>query len=110
MSLTNKYMVIKLYNNILKIFGTISFENVVSVVDSCSRKTKHLKYVIIDFKNLNESNSSVLLFIINYIKCSIKYSRTVKFINSPKLLKELSKVYNLDKTIKRENKLCLKKR
>ena len=92
-----------LKNNILKISGYITFENIMDVLNKCILKTNNMTHIIVDLKNLYSSNSSVLLFIINYIRHSMKQKQEIKFINIPELLTELSKVYNLNKIIHRES-------
>lgn len=93
-------------NNVLILYGKIDFENIVNVIDICINKTKMIKNLIVDFKHLQNSNSSVLLFIINYIRFSIKNKQKIKFINTPTLLMELSKVYNLNNIINNGQHIC----
>lgn len=86
-------------NDTIELFGYINFENIVKVLEQCTTQTKNVKNIIVDLKNLQNSNSCVLLFIINYMRHSIKNQQKIKFINIPTLLIELSKVYNLNKII-----------
>lgn len=86
-------------NDTIELFGHINFENIVKTLEQCTTKTKHIKNITVDLKNLQNSNSCVLLFIINYMRYSIKNQQKIKFINIPTLLIELSKVYNLNKII-----------
>ncbi len=90
--------------NKLIISGFITFDNIVQTLNSCIEKTKNIETVEIDFKNLYKSNSSVLLFIINYIKYALKTNKQIFFMNIPPLLIELSKVYNLNNIIQKKVK------
>lgn len=86
-------------NNTIELCGYINFENIVTALEKCTTETKTIKNITVDLKNLQNSNSCVLLFIINYMRYSIKHQQKIKFINIPTLLIELSKVYNLNKII-----------
>lgn len=97
-------IIIKLDKNKLILSGFITFDNIVQTLNSCIEQTKNINSIDIDFKNLNNSNSSVLLFMINYIKYALKTNKQVFFINISHLLLELSKVYNLDNIIKKKMK------
>jgi len=92
---------IELDKNIIKISGYITFENIVDILDTSIKKTNHLTNIKVDLKNLHSSNSSVLIFIINYMKNSIKKKQAIKFINIPASLIELSNVYNLNNIIQK---------
>lgn len=99
-----KDVILKIEKNKVIISGFITFENVVEILDLCIKKTTNLENIEIDLKNLNNSNSSVLLFIINYIKHAIKSNKQIHFINIPHLLLELSAVYNLNTIINKKVK------
>ena len=92
---------INLINNTLFISGDIDFDNLENVLNECIRKTDKINLINVDMKGLRKPNSSVLIFIINYIRNSIKNNQKIKFINIPELLSELSKVYNLKSIIDR---------
>ena len=92
---------INLINNTLFISGDIDFDNLENVLNECIRKTDKINLINVDMKGLRKPNSSVLIFIINYIRNSIKNNQKIKFINIPVLLSELSKVYNLKSIIDR---------
>lgn len=99
---------IVLFENNLALSGFITFNDVVSLLDMCIKKTAKLDVINVDLKDLKTLNSSVLIFIINYIRSAIKNKQTIKFSNIPDLLIELSKVYNVNKIIAfgEENKIC----
>ncbi len=92
---------IDLNKNIIKLTGHITFNNVVNSLNICIDKTKNFKDIKVDLKNLCNFNSSILIFIINYIKNSIKNKQKIQFINIPDLLLKLSKVYNLNTIIQK---------
>lgn len=90
---------INLSGNILKISGEIFFDDILDLLNICVEKTSKLTCINVDLGKLSSSNSSVLIFIINYIRSAIKNNQEIKFLNVPDLLIELSKVYNLNKII-----------
>ena len=92
---------IDLNQNVLKLTGYITFNNIVISLDTCIKKTEKFKNIKIDLKNIYTLNSSVLIFIINYIKISNKKEQKIQFINIPILLLELSKIYNLNTIIQK---------
>lgn len=104
----NKNINIVLFENNLEISGFITFNDIAHLLDVCIEKTSKFDVINVDLKNLETLNSSVLIFIINYIRSAIRHKQTIKFLNIPDLLIELSKVYNLNKiiTFEEENKIC----
>ncbi|HIH2763508.1 MAG TPA: STAS domain-containing protein [Candidatus Azoamicus sp.] len=94
-----KHVKVILTGDILELSGFITFNDVVMLLDICIEKTSKLNIINIDLGKLESSNSSVLIFIISYIRSAIKNKQTVNFFNIPDLLIELSKVYNLNKII-----------
>ncbi len=95
---------IKLNNKKIYINGYISLNNIMKTIDMLEESIKYLNKIEIDFKNLQNANSAVLLFIISSIRYSIKNKKNIKFLNISHNLLELSKVYNLyDIIIKKIN-------
>lgn len=92
---------INLDNNVLFISGYINFDNLEKVLHECIKKTSKFTYIKINLKNLYKPNSSVLIFMINYIRHTMRHKQVVKFMDIPELLSELSKVYNLKSIISR---------
>ncbi len=95
---------INLNKNLLKISGEITFYNVMNILNLSIAKTKNLKHINIDLKKLNRIDSSILIFIVNYIKNAIEKKQTIIFVNISNLLINLSKIYNLDSMINKINK------
>ncbi len=89
-------------DNIVKIYGCINFNNIIEILNICTKKTENLHHINLDLKKLNNSNSCVLLFIVSYIKNAIKNKQTITILNIPPILSELSKVYNLQNIIHKE--------
>ncbi|HIH2762562.1 MAG TPA: STAS domain-containing protein [Candidatus Azoamicus sp. MARI] len=94
-----KNIKIILYGNILELSGIITFNDVVVLLNICIEKTSNLDVINVDLGKLESLNSSVLIFIINYIRSAIKNKQSIKFLNMPDLLIELSQVCNLNKVI-----------
>jgi len=90
---------INVKNNIVNIYGDINFHNIVHTLNICINKTNDLQNIKVDLKNIENPNSCTLIFIINYIRSSMKKKQSIKFINIPVLLNDLSKVYNLNHII-----------
>lgn len=90
---------IVLSENILELSGVITFNDVVALLNVCIEKTSKLNIIKVDLSKLESSNSSVLIFVINYIRSAIKNKQTIRFLNIPDLLIELSQIYNLNKII-----------
>jgi len=90
---------LKLNTNTIELTGSITFENIVNMLEICISKTKTMKNIVIDLKDLQDPNSCTLIFMINCIRYAMKNQQKIKFINIPLLLIELSKVYNLNKII-----------
>ncbi len=88
-----------LSKDVIKLSGSITFNDVVILLHTCIEKTAKLNVINVDLGELDSSNSSVLIFIINYIRSAIKNKQTIRFLNIPDLLIELSQVYNLNKII-----------
>jgi ABC-type transporter Mla MlaB component len=86
-----------LKKNIIYIVGVIYFSDVIIILKkyehfmSCEKRN-----MIVNFRFLRNSNTSILLLIINFIKICIKNAQTIKFINVPKFLFELSRLYNFN--------------
>ncbi|HFL8824242.1 MAG TPA: STAS domain-containing protein [Candidatus Azoamicus sp. OHIO1] len=96
----NSFNLIFIKNGILKISGNITFENIVEILNLCFEKTKNIKQIKIDFKDLSNSNSSsTLIFIINYIRNVKQQNKTIVFMNIPLFLIKLTKIYNLNSII-----------
>ncbi|HIH2763193.1 MAG TPA: STAS domain-containing protein [Candidatus Azoamicus sp.] len=93
---------IVLSKNVLKLSGVITFNDVVMLLNACIKETSKLDIINVDLGKLESSNSSVLIFIVNYIRSAIKNKQTIRFLNTPDLLIELSQVYNLNKIISYE--------
>lgn len=90
---------IVLSENVLELSGVITFNDVVALLNVCIEKTSKLNIIKVDLSKLESSNSSVLIFVINYIRSAIKNKQTIRFLNIPDLLIELSQIYNLNKII-----------
>lgn len=88
-----------LSEDVLELSGVITFNDVVALLNVCIEKTSKLNIIKVDLSKLESSNSSVLIFVINYIRSAIKNKQTIRFLNIPDLLIELSQVYNLNKII-----------
>lgn len=86
---------IKLYNKKIYITGYINLNNLMITINTLEENIKDINEIDIDFKNLYNSNSAALLFIINGIRYSIKNKKNINFFNISDNLLELSKVYNL---------------
>ena len=86
---------IKLYNKKIYIYKYINLDNLMKIITILEEYMKDIYEIEIDFKNLLNSNSAVLLFIINSIRYSMKNKKKIKFLNLSDNLLELSKVYNL---------------
>lgn len=86
---------IKLYNKKIYIKGYINLNNLMITINMLEENIKDLNEIYIDFKNLFNSNSAALLFIINGIRYAIKNKKNIYFLNMSDNLLELSKVYNL---------------
>lgn len=86
------------------VIGYLTFDNIEKTIFFFEDKTKNMNMIEIDFKNLYNSNSAVLLFIINCIRYSMKTKKKIQFLNVSEILLELSKVYNLHDIISEKNK------
>lgn len=86
---------IKLYNKKIYIKGYLDLNNLMITINMLEANIKCMNDIDIDFKNLHNSNSAALLFIINSIRYSMKNKKNIKFLNISDNLLELSKVYNL---------------
>lgn len=86
---------IKLYNKKIYIKGYLDLNNLMITINMLEENIKCMNDIDIDFKNLHNSNSAALLFIINSIRYSMKNKKNIKFLNISDNLLELSKVYNL---------------
>lgn len=97
-----------LNNEKLLVNGYITFDNIETTIAFFEEKTKNISLIEIDFKNLYNSNSAALLFIINCIRYSMKTKKKLYFLNVSEILLDLSKVYNLNdiinEKIKKEKK------
>lgn len=82
-------------NKKIFIIGYLTFDNIEKTICVFEEKTKNLNVIEINFKNLYNSNSAVLLFIINCLRYSMKTKKKIHFLNVSETLLELSKVYNL---------------
>ncbi len=81
--------------NKINIYGDINFENIKQILESCFNETKNINKLIIDFKYTTNKQNCILIFILNYLKKIKNNNQKVKFINIPKLLNKMVKVYNL---------------
>ncbi|HIH2762878.1 MAG TPA: STAS domain-containing protein [Candidatus Azoamicus sp.] len=92
----------------LLVNGYITFDNIEKTITFFEEKTKNINLIEIDLKNLYNSNSAALLFIINCIRYSMKTKKKLYFLNVSEILLDLSKVYNLNdiinEKIKKEKK------
>ncbi|HIH2762231.1 MAG TPA: STAS domain-containing protein [Candidatus Azoamicus sp.] len=88
-----------LVEDVLQLSGFMTFNDVVVLLNICIEKTSKLDVINVDLEKLSSSNSSVLIFIISYIRSAMINKQTIKFLNIPDLLIELSQVYNLNKII-----------
>lgn len=95
----NKIIIRLNKNNILKISGYINFNNVLEILNNCIKLTQNIKEIKIDLKDLCNSNSTVIIFIINYIKNAQKKNTYIDFLNTPKPVLDLIKIYNLNALI-----------
>lgn len=77
------------------IIGSLTFDNIEKTIIFFEDITKNMNIIEIDLQNLCNSNSAVLLFIINCIRYSMKTKKKLLFLNVSETLLELSKVYNL---------------
>lgn len=93
-----------LNNEKVLVCGYITLDNIVKTIDFFEEKTKDINLIEIDLKNLYNSNSAALLFIINCIRYSMKTQKKIYFLNVSEILLELSKVYNLNDIIKEKIK------
>lgn len=82
-------------NKKIFIIGYLTFDNIEKTICFFEEKTKNINVIEINFKNLYNSNSTVLLFIINCLRYSMKTKKKIHFLNVSETLLELSKVYNL---------------
>lgn len=101
-----KNISVNFYGNTLELSGEMGFNDVFHLLNFCISKTSNLNSLNIDLKKLSSSNSSVLIFIIAYIRNAKENNQSIKFLNVPDLLIELSKVYNLKKIVDKE-KECI---
>lgn len=95
---------ISINNDTIKLSGKITFENIVKLLSICTEKIKQFETTYIDLKDIINSDSVVLLFIINCIKYARKNKKIIEFSNISKLTLEFSKVYNLDTIITEQTK------
>lgn len=85
--------------DVLIINRNLDFKNVKEIINFYIKITENLNSIIIDFKNINNPNSCVLVFMVSCIRNSRKKNQKIKFINVSKTLLELSKLYNIDSII-----------
>lgn len=90
--------------NTLVLNGKITLNNIVQTLATFEEKAEKLTYLDIDMKNLSNSDSAALLFILNCIKYSIKNKKKIFFLNVSNVIFELSKVYNLNNIINKKVK------
>lgn len=94
----NKNCLVLNYNTIS--FKTeINFQNLMDTINFYTEITECLTEIIIDFKNIRNSNSCLLVFMVSCIRNSRKRKQYIKFINMSETLLELSKLYNIDTII-----------
>lgn len=85
-----------LFENNLILPESINFNNVMKIIDFYLKKTNKLDEIIINFKNVNDSSSCVLVFMISCVRSAIKKKQKVKFINVSNTINELIKLYSID--------------
>lgn len=80
----------------LVISGNVVFENALSVYKKMVQLTCSLSEINIDFINLKNVDSSIIVILISFIR-EIKFRNScVFFYNVPFFLFNLSKIYDLD--------------
>jgi len=87
-------------DNTINISGYITFENIIDILNDSKKIIKNLIEIKIDFKNVLSINSCILIYILDCMKNAKKQNKKIIFKNIPPYLIELSKVYNLETTIK----------
>lgn len=88
-----------LNNNVLIFNCDLSFKNINNVITFYLKTTEKLNEIVIDFKNIINPNSCVLIFMVSCIRNARKRKQKIRFTNISDTLFELSKVYNIDTII-----------
>lgn len=80
----------------IEISGRIGFDNVVSVCQQGITMFKHLNPIIVDLKNLSQSNSSGLALFSEWVRAARKVNQTIQFRNVPPFMQDIFKVCGLE--------------
>ncbi len=84
-------------NNVIYISGSVTFYDVTTLLSEYSKIIlKCNADIVVSLKHLDNSNTSILLLMINFMKLAFRRKQVIQFLCVPKFLIELGRVYNLN--------------
>ncbi len=86
-----------LRNKIVYVYGNIFFSDVNYILNEYENIiVKVNKSLVVSFRFLKYTNTSILILVLNFVKISLKNGLSIKFIDVPFFLFKLSKSYSLN--------------
>jgi len=83
----------------VSIFGTLSFENVTSLLDESARVFDGESKLQFDLQAVDKSDSAGLALLVEWMSLATKKGQSVSFVNLPKQMLDIASVSGLNEVL-----------